>query len=451
MRLRCPTAICALACLASSAVSGTLSSAIVLNWEPVVTGLDHPVYLTGSDDPIHRRFIVEQAGVIRVLDQAGYLLSTPFLNIGPTGLDRVGGPDSVFDERGLLGLAFHPDFYDNGYFYVHYTRKSDSASVIAEYHVEAFSPSVASSVERELLVVSQPETNHNGGQLAFGPDGFLYIGLGDGGYGGDPYGNGQNISTLLGSLLRIHPRSTFPYGIPGDNPFAGGIPGRDEIFAYGLRNPWRFSFDRLNGRLFVADVGQDAYEEVDLVENGDNLGWNIMEGAHCFPEHQACDTTGLTLPIAEFGRDESSSMTGGYVYRGSRFPRLQGIYLCADYPTGQIFALEETAPGTWDHRLVADTPFSISSFGEDDSGELYIVDHGVSSPGAVYRLLEVSADLNGDGAVDARDLEEFLRQFMGNTAASGAKSADLDMDGRIDFADLFRLNSQWRSSIASRR
>lgn len=426
--------------------AGSLSGSVVLDWEPIATGLNRPVYMTGSNDPVHRRYIVEQAGVIRVVDQAGYLLATPFLNIGPTGVDRVGGPDNVFDERGLLGLAFDPDFYDSGYFYVHYTRKSDSASVIAEYHVEAFSPSVASTQERPLLVVEQPAANHNGGQLAFGPDGFLYIALGDGGFGGDPFGNGQNINTLLGSLLRISPRSTSPYGIPGDNPFAGGAPGRDEIFAHGFRNPWRFSFDRMDGRLFVADVGQESFEEVNLVEKGDNFGWNIMEGTHCFPQNQGCNMTGLTLPIDEFGRGEATALTGGYVYRGSKFPRLFGLYLCADYASGRIYALKETSPGDWEHFLVADTPFSISSFGEDDFGELYIVDHGVSAPGGLYRLLEVSADLNGDSLVDAHDLDEFLRQFSGNPASPGAKSADLDRNGRTDFEDLFRLNTQWRQS-----
>jgi glucose/arabinose dehydrogenase len=369
----------------------SFSQEIILDYQRVKSGFSLPLNLTHAGDGTNRLFVVEQRGRIRILDADRNLLPTDFLDLGATGLNRV---NQTGNERGLLGLAFHPNFTENGRFFVNYTA-SDPAisgdSIIAEYHVSP-DPNVAEPTETVILgPVSQPYQNHNGGHLAFGLDGYLYIGLGDGGSAGDPQGNGQNINTLLGKILRIDVDSNPPgYAIPPDNPFAGAIPGSDEIYAYGLRNPWRFSFDRQNGRLFCGDVGQDTYEEIDLIGKGDNLGWKIMEGFHCFSPSSGCDMTGLKLPIAEYDRGVGYSVTGGYVYRGGLYPDMFGLYFFADYGTGRIWTLQETTPGTWQRTQRVDTPVSISSFGEDESGEIYFTAY---SSGEVYQLRDVPVAL----------------------------------------------------------
>jgi len=336
----------------------------------VATGLTQPLYAVHAGDGSRRLFVVEQSGVVRIL-RDGRLLPAPFLDIRRRVI--AGG------ELGLLSVAFHPRYASNGRFFVNYTSNlGNLRTVIAEYRVSAGNPDVADSTERVLLEIAQPFRNHNGGLNLFGPDGMLYIGMGDGGSGGDPFNNGQRLDTLLGKLLRIDVDGGAPYRTPADNPFLGRGTARGEIWAYGLRNPWRFSFDRGTGQLFLADVGQNAWEEVDLVERGQNYGWNVMEGAHCFNPPTDCNAAGLRLPIAEYGRAMGCSITGGYVYRGSRIRDLVGRYLFGDYCSGRLWTLTEAAPGRWMMTQLLETGLSISSFGEDQDGEVYIVDHSGS-------------------------------------------------------------------------
>lgn len=337
----------------------------------VATSLDKPLYVTHAPNDDKRLFIVEKDGLIRILAD-GKVDPTPFLDIR----DRT----SRGSEQGLLGLAFHPGFRENGRFVVNYTDlKGDT--VIAELLASPPSaPRVDGGTARTLLKIEQPYANHNGGCLQFGPDGMLYIGLGDGGSGGDPEGNAQNLGTLLGKMLRIELGEPGSYVSPRDNPFAGRSGARPEIWAYGLRNPWRFSFDSLSGRLFVADVGQNTTEEVNIVERGKNYGWNLMEGSKCFVE--GCDPSGFERPITEYGRSEGVSVTGGYFYRGRSVLRLVGRYVFADFGSGTIWTLTEESPGFWKREVLFRKPMAISSFGEDAKGELYVVDFA----GSIYRF-----------------------------------------------------------------
>jgi len=338
----------------------------------IAIGLTQPVYVVHAGDGTGRLFVVEQAGVIRIV-RDGQLLRAPFLDVRRRVI--AGG------ELGLLSVAFHPRYATNGRLFVNYTTDGGNLrTVIAEYRVAAGNPDVADVAERVLLEIAQPFRNHNGGLNLFGPDGMLYVGMGDGGSGGDPFNNGQRLDALLGKLLRIDVDGATPYRTPPNNPFVGRGSARGEIWAYGLRNPWRFSFDRGTGRLFLADVGQNAWEEVDLVEKGQNYGWNIMEGTHCFNPPTDCNTNGLRVPIAEYGRADGCSITGGYVYRGPRIPGLVGRYLFGDYCSGRVWALSETAPGRWAAAQLLETGLRISSFGEDQDGEIHIVDHS----GGVY-------------------------------------------------------------------
>ncbi|MDH4334731.1 MAG: PQQ-dependent sugar dehydrogenase [Chloroflexota bacterium] len=350
-----------------------------LRLERVVEGLADPINIANARDGSGRLFINEQAGVIRVIESDGTLRAQPFVDL----TDRVqsGG------ERGLLGLAFHPDFATNRRLFVHYSRLADGATVLSELTAAPDGQSADPDSERVLLVVDQPYANHNGGQLAFGPDGFLYLGLGDGGSGGDPQGNGQNMGTMLGKILRIDVDGSRAageqYAIPAGNPFVGGgaLP---EIWAYGLRNPWRFSFDRVYGDLYIADVGQGSWEEIDRQPGdspgGENYGWNVMEGRHC--SSPGCDQAGLVKPIAEYDHSLGCSVTGGYVYRGSLQPDLAGIYVFADLCSGRLFTLH-VDEGTITPKEVLQQPIRISSFGEDEAGEIYLVDLG----GGLYRVV----------------------------------------------------------------
>jgi glucose/arabinose dehydrogenase len=333
--------------------------------------------LVHANDNSARLFVTSKPGRIRIIanDQ---LLDRPFLDIA----DRVLGSSS---ERGLLGLAFSPNYMTDGFFYVDYTRQPDGATIIARYNVSKDDPNVADpNSEQILLKIDQPEPNHNGGQLAFGPDGYLYIAMGDGGGGGDQHGtigNAQNLKTLLGKILRIDVRNTDQYSIPPSNPFG------DEIWAYGLRNPWRFSFDRSTGDLYIADVGQNTYEEIDFQpandSGGENYGWRIMEGLHCFSPARGCDRANLTLPVAEYAHDQGCAATGGYVYRGQKYPQLNGLYFFGDYCSGLIWTLSRSPAGEWQMLKRLDSGFTISSFGEDQAGELYVLNFGDNS---VYRL-----------------------------------------------------------------
>jgi hypothetical protein len=290
-------------------------------------------------------------------------------------------------EQGLIGLAFHPLFRQNRFFYVDYVADNPRRTVIARYTATAMDPDQADvNSELILLEISQPFMNHNGGQLAFGNDGFLYIGLGDGGSAGDPFGNAQNKSSLLGKILRIDVDLTSPgknYGIPSDNPFADNTSGYyPEIYAYGLRNPWRFSFDQATGTLWVGDVGQSQREEIDLVENGKNYGWNIMEGTLCYSPSTGCNPTGLELPVWEYGHDEGSSVIGGYVYRGSNLTGLNGAYIYGDYGSGKIWGLRFDNITAFTSTLLVDTSLSITSFGLDADAELYFT----AFDGKIHRL-----------------------------------------------------------------
>jgi glucose/arabinose dehydrogenase len=333
--------------------------------QPFISGLSgNPAFLVGAGDGTGRKFIVELAGRI-LLVQPGASSSTVFLDIA-SRVVRDG-------EQGLLGLAFHPQYSTNRRFFVNYTRAGDGATVIAEYHASS-NPNVADTTETVLLTIAQPFTNHNGGMLAFGPDGFLYIGMGDGGAGQDPGNRAQNNNELLGKMLRIDvdhsPGGTTLYSSPATNPFFGSTPGRDEIFATGFRNPWRFSFDRETGQLYVGDVGEGHREEIDIVENGGNYGWRVIEGTRCTDLGPApCDTPGFVRPIAEYEHGEGRcSVTGGYVYRGSQGVLPAGAYIYGDYCSGEIFMLYNGAT-----RVLLSTGLNISSFGQDEAGELYVV------------------------------------------------------------------------------
>ena len=350
--------------------------------EPAFPGikLDRMVLLTYPDDGSGRLFVVLQPGRIVVFQ------NDPGVESARTFLDIRERVNDSGNEEGLLGLAFDPAFAENGHFYVNYTASGPRRTVVSRFSVSAEDPNTADpGSELVFLEVAQPYRNHNGGHVAFGPDGMLYVGLGDGGSSGDPRGNGQDTSTLLGSILRIDVSAldeTGGYAVPPDNPFAGGDgTARPEIWAYGLRNPWRFSFDRETGDLWAADVGQNRYEEIDIVRPGLNYGWNVMEGSKCFRPTN-CDTRGLEMPVAEYGRDGGCSVTGGYVYRGRRLPTLYGAYLYADFCSGKIWALRHDGAAVSEQMLVADTGLSISSFGEDPSGEVYVL----TFEGEVYRF-----------------------------------------------------------------
>ena len=341
-----------------------------------------PVDLQHAGDNSNRIFVVEQEGVISVFPNADEVSSKT------TFLDIRGKVDDSGNEEGLLGLAFHPDYETNGFFYVNYTASNPDRTVISRFKVSANANQADATSELEILTFAQPYSNHNGGQVSFGPDGYLYIAVGDGGSGGDPHDNGQNRSTLLGSILRIDVNKQEggkKYGIPADNPFAGNNNGyRDEIYAYGLRNPWRFSFDPANGRLWTGDVGQNAYEEIDIIEKGGNYGWNVMEGNHCFEPRNGCNRTGLKLPIHEYDRDEGISVTGGFVYRGPTVKSLEGKYIYADYATRRIWAIEHSDITRPVNTLLAEADFNISSFGVDQNNELYLC----GFDGKIYRMGE---------------------------------------------------------------
>ena len=328
------------------------------------SGLASPTFLTHSGDGTGRLFATEQSGRLKVIDAGGGV--STWLDLS----SRVSG----FGELGLLSVAFHPGFASNGRLFVYYSA-GNSASTISEFVVDgdplADAPELGG--ERVLLTQSQPAGNHNGGQLAFGPDGYLYIGLGDGGGAGDTYGNGQNPDTFLAKILRIDVDSGSPYGVPADNPFVGDAAHREETWAWGMRNPWRFSFDRRTGDLWIADVGQSDWEEIDIGVSGGNYGWPETEGDHCYTS--GCDLSAYEAPIFEYN---GISVTGGYVYRGCALPDLDGIYFYADYNyfDSPLYTLEEDG-GEWGAGPVSigSTGGAISSFGEDEQGEMYVVDH----------------------------------------------------------------------------
>jgi len=354
--------------------------------EITASGFTRPVQVTHAGDGSQRLFVVEQTGKITILKD-GAVLNTPFIDL----TNKV----VCCGERGLLGVAFHPEYPSNGYFFVNYTRASDGATVIARYQVSAGDPDLADPTSATiLLTIPQPYTNHNGGQLLFSPlDGYLYIGMGDGGSGGDPINSGQDTSTFLGAMLRLDVDSGSPYTIPSDNPFVG-TEGLDEIWAYGLRNPWRFSFDRQNGDLYIGDVGQNLWEEISYqvggTPGGTNFGWRCKEGTHNYNFTGDCLTAFLTDPITEYSHSVGFSVSGGFVYRGVACPNMVGRYFYADYVEGKIWSLYKSSenPTTWSlPELELDTGLNISGFGEDETGELYLVDY---SGGTIRHLADVS-------------------------------------------------------------
>ncbi len=369
----------------------------------IADGLAYPIFVTAPPGDA-RLFILEQRGVIK-LWRDDQVLPTPFLDIEALVTD-IGG----FSEQGLLGLAFHPEFASNGHFFVNYTDNAGN-TVVARYTVSG-DPDLADPQSAvEILTISQPQSNHNGGMIAFGADGYLYIGTGDGGGAGDPGNRAQNLATLLGKMLRIDIDAGPPYGIPPDNPFVAEPEARPEIWAYGLRNPWRWSFDRDTGDLWLGDVGQTEWEEIDYQAaaspGGENYGWRLMEGFHCYNPPVDCDDGTLTYPIHEYDHNDGRcSVTGGYVYRGAAVPELVGHYFFADFCSRQIWSLRYEGGSVVDLQERTDdlAPGGglsidwISSFGEDGFGELYIVDRGTGDNGEIYKILPSATSVEEDRA-----------------------------------------------------
>jgi len=375
-------------------------SSQTLEVKKIAQEFQRPVYLTAPKNQSDTLFVIEQKGTIQTLIR-GYK-SNLLLDVR----DRVHQPRMPGDERGLLGMALHPNFHNNGKFYVNYVNR-DGTTIISCFFIKHDQFSADPNLEEIILSINQPYSNHNGGQLAFGPNGYLYIGLGDGGHAGDPENNGQNLNTFLGSILRLDINEKKPYFIPSDNPHQGSDEKRPEIYCHGLRNPWRFSFDRKTGDLYIGDVGQSSWEEINFIPlknaPGSNFGWNTMEGSHCYPSNENCEKDNLILPIFEYPNNanymktligwnqnnvQGCSVTGGYVYRGSTILQLEGKYLFGDYCTGKVWSLQISEGKVIDHieweisGIKED--FYLSSFGEDGNGELYLLNHS----GEIYKIID---------------------------------------------------------------
>jgi glucose/arabinose dehydrogenase len=458
-------ALAAIATVSTIAVAPTADAQVVnVRTDRIVSGLNFPVFVTHAPGDATRLFIVQKGGAIRIYDlTTNTLLTTPFLSI------VVAGGTSENDERGLLGLAFDPGYTKNGQFYVYYT--GSGTNVLARYTRSATNPNIANSTGSIMMSWSDPFSNHNGGWLGFGPDGNLYVATGDGGSANDPNGAGQSLVTRHGKMHRIKPTvgGTSPfYTIPAGNPFVG-VAGDDEIWAYGLRNPWRNSFDRETGDLWIADVGQNAVEEVNFqpagAAGGRNYGWRCMEGLNCTGlSGCTCNAPSLTLPIRTHphssGTNAGFSITGGYVYRGCRMPELRGTYFYADYVTNNVWSFRyNSATNTQSEFTVRNSQITpsidnftvnqISSFGEDVNGELYIVDQGSSSgQGQIFKIVPTTgdatcappcapADLDCNGTVDSADLAALLNNW------GGSGVGDLNASGTVDSSDLAILLNSW--------
>ena len=374
-----PVAVLVLAACSSDGESSPPPGAIDLALEPVATGFSFPLLLTAPAGDA-RLFVVEKGGPIKVVKN-GSVLATPFLDV--SSLISNGG------EQGLLGLAFDPQYASNGRFFISYTNR-DGDNVLAAYQVST-DPDRADASSVTRLTVDQPYDNHNGGHIVFGPDGYLYMGIGDGGSGGDPNGHGQDRNDLLGSILRLDVSGATGYAVPASNPLVGVAGTRDELWNWGLRNPWRFSFDRSTGDLYIGDVGQGAREEIDVSTaasgggKGTNYGWSIMEGMQCY-DASSCDMTGLTIPVLEYSHNDGCSVSGGHVYRGTAIPDLAGTYFYSDYCGGWVRSFRYvggtvTEAHSWDALAPGG---GVPSFGEDGAGELYVL----SASGGVYRIVE---------------------------------------------------------------
>ena len=390
---------------------------------PIATGLTSPTHITQPGNNSDRLFIVEQTGQIRIIEN-GTLLQTPFLDIS----SRV----SSNGEQGLLGMVFPPDYASKGYFYVNYTNLQGD-TVIARYRLGSNPNQADPNSEEIILTIDQPAANHNGGQLAFGPDGYLYIGMGDGGGSGDPQNNAQNQTSLLGKILRIDVESgATTYTIPADNPFRSPTDGiADEIWASGLRNPWRFSFDRSTGDLYIADVGQSDFEEINFQSansaGGENYGWRLFEGNSPYTGNG--NSAGLTFPVSGYDHTQGASVTGGFVYRGPQVA-LQGVYLYGDFANGKIWGLQRDG-ATWESKLLLDTDFLISTFGEDSAGNLYVADYN----GGIYRINVLAASNTttpGNDNLIGDATKNTIRGLAGNDQISGLGGKDLLVGGKGD-------------------
>jgi glucose/arabinose dehydrogenase len=435
---------------AAAVLASGAARAQPLSVERVADGFDNPLFVTAPPGETDRLFVLEKdTGLIRIIS-GGTVLPTPFLDIG--------SDISTNSEQGLLGLAFHPDFAENGRFYVSFTRLA-GGNVIREYQVSDTDPNVADpAFIQEVIAVFQQFDNHNGGMIAFSPtDGFLYLGVGDGGGANDPGDNGQDPTTLQGAMLRIDVDGTSPYDVPADNPFVGDPNGADEIWSYGLRNPWRFSFDRATGDLWIGDVGQETREEINFQRSdspgGQNYGWNVAEGFVCRGGGGTCGTNpGFTPPLLDYPRSEGRSVTGGYVYRGSQIPALEGTYFYADFVFGSIWSLRyDASTDTISENVERTTELApttgainnVVSFGEDGAGELYIVDFD----GEIYRI--VSDDGDDDGLTDSEEASLGTDRLVADTDGDGLDDgrevneigtnpvqADTDGDGIDDGTEL---------------
>jgi len=363
-----------------------LSAQVQLDFQSFATGLDNPLDIVNAGDD--RLFVVQQRGLIRILDLEGMVSGTPFLDL--TGVVSQSG-----SETGLLGLAFHPEYHENGYFFVNYTRVSDGNTVVSRFSADENNPDLANrESEIQLLTVEQPYSNHNGGQLLFGPDGYLYIALGDGGSGGDPQNYAQTRNSFPGKILRIdvNVENGTVYGIPPDNPFVNDETTRDEIWAWGVRNPWRNSFDRLTGDFWIADVGQNSREEINFQSagssGGENYGWRCYEGNQPYNQSDCPETENYVFPVFEYNHEGSGcsgSVTGGYVYRGVLFNEMFGVYIFADYCTGNFYTITQTSEGFEGEQLIDFNDSGISTFGEDRYGELYFAK---KNAGEIYKVTE---------------------------------------------------------------
>jgi glucose/arabinose dehydrogenase len=462
--------VSAFLCCAGAASAQIHPGSIRIELRSVAEGMTAPIFATHAGDNSGRFFILDQTGKIFILHN-GQILPTPFLDLS----NEIVTVNTGFDERGLLGLAFHPDYANNGRFFVRYSKPRQGSpnepcfgtsrgcheEILAEYSVSGISPNIAAHIGRILFRVDEPEFNHNGGDVAFGFDGFLYFTLGDGGGAHDglaspslphgPIGNGQNIETPLGAILRIDVDNGDPYAIPPTNPFANAS-GVDEIYAYGLRNPYRFSFDTPPGlphKMYLTDVGQNLKEELNLGQLGANYGWAIMEGTNCFdPQNPStpgtgCNTTGLTMPIVEYGRSFGISIIGGFVYRGTKIPALFGHYVCGDFstgfgtPIGHLFYLDETIfPAQLKSLIIGrdNRPLNrfVKGFGRGEDGEIYVMAGSVGGPagssGQVLQIVACYANCDGSTAapmLNVADFHCFYQHF-----AAGRPEANCDLSTR---------------------
>ena len=398
--------------------------------EAFASGLDKPVDITHCGD--ERLFIVERDGAIRIVQPNGSVLSTPFLDIDPL-------VNSSPNERGLLGLAFHPDYLNNGYFFVNYI-KGNGDSRVSRFTVSANDPNVADpNSEMTIFEVPQFEWNHNGGCLKFGPDGYLYASFGDGGGGGDPQETGQNRNTFLGKMLRIDVDGGSPYAVPADNPFVDDPNTLDEIWALGLRNPWRVSFDRVTGDLWIGDVGQNEWEEIDFQPasspGGENYGWDCYEGNHVYETAGCPNMSELTFPVFEYENTGAvgCSVTGGFVYRGCEFPELYGHYLCADYCSGRIWRVTPDGNGGWDGVEIANLVNNqFSAFGENADGQLFIAQHGsgqiskIVASGELLTATDESCMGMSDGGVNFTIPTDQFASVMWSDGSTEANRSDLN-------------------------